>query len=83
MRFGSYRVNETSGADAFGGDTGGDFLSARVGGGVNYELENGYALNGSLDYRRRNYDNTDRRDDKDLRWNGAMGTQISSACRRR
>ena len=83
MRFGSYRVNETSGTDAFGGDTGGDFLSARVGGGVNYELENGYALNGSLDFRRRNYDNTDRRDEKDLRRTGAMGTQFSSACRRR
>jgi hypothetical protein len=70
----------TSAKIAFGGgDTVDNFLNARVGGGVNYELENGYALNGSLDYRYRNYDDTDRRDDKDLRWNGAVNRTVGES----
>ena len=70
---GNYRVNATAGTDAFGGnDTNDDFLSLRVGGGLNYLLTGDYALNGSLDFRYRNYfENPDRRDDADLRWNGA------------
>ncbi len=75
--FGNYSVNDTSGTDAFGGgDTDDNFFNARVGGGLNYELDDGYALNGTLDYRYRNYDNDDRRDDKDLRWNGAVSRVI-------
>ncbi len=74
---GNYRVNATSGTNAFGGnDTDDNFFSARVGGGLNYELADGYALIGSLDYRYRRYDNADRRDDSDLRWNGAVGRTI-------
>lgn len=74
---GNYRVNATSGTNAFGGgDTDDNFFSARAGGGLNYELADSYALTGSLDYRHRRYDNSDRRDDSDLRWNGAVGRTI-------
>jgi tetratricopeptide (TPR) repeat protein len=74
---GNYRVNATSGTNAFGGgDTDDNFFSARVGGGLNYELADSYALTGSLDYRYRHYDNANRRDDSDLRWNGAVGRTI-------
>ena len=75
--FGNYRVNSTSGTNAFGGgDTDDNFFSARVGGGLNYALADSYALTGSLDYRHRRYDNADRRDDSDLRWDGAVGRTI-------
>lgn len=71
--FGNYRVNATSGTNAFGGsDTNDNFFNTRVGGGLNYTLADDYALNGSIDYRYRNYDNAERRDDSDLRWNGAV-----------
>ena len=74
---GNYSVNATSGTNAFGGnDTHDNFFSARVGGSLNYELADAYALDGSLDYRYRNYDNADRRDDSDLRWNGAVSHTI-------
>jgi tetratricopeptide (TPR) repeat protein len=74
---GNYRVNATSGTNAFGGnDTDDNFFSARAGGGLHYALADGYALTGSLDYRYRHYDNPDRRDDSDLRWNGAVGRTI-------
>ena len=35
------------------------FFAARVGGNLNYELDDGYALDGSLDYRFRDYDNAE------------------------
>ena len=75
---GNYSVNATDGTDEFGGsDTDDNFLNARLGGGLNYQLDDGYALNGSLDYRYRDYyDNDDRRDDKDLRWNGAVNRTL-------
>jgi len=63
---------------AIGGGPNNDaFYSARVGGSLNYELDDGYSLDGSLDYRYRNYhDNVDRRDDSDLRWNAAASKTI-------
>jgi tetratricopeptide (TPR) repeat protein len=74
---GNYRVNATSGTDEFGGsDTDDNFFSLRGGAGFNYFLNEDYALNGSLDYRYRDYNNGDRRDDKDLRWNGAVNRTI-------
>jgi len=51
------------------------FLSARVGGNLNYELDDGYALTGSLDYRLRDYEG-DRRNDADLRWNAAVSRNL-------
>jgi len=48
---------------AGGGPVNDGFFAARVGGNVNYELTDSYSLDGSLDYRFRNYDNDDRRND--------------------
>ncbi len=76
--YGNYSVNATDGTDEFGGsDTDDNFLSVRGGGGLTYQLDDNYALIGSLDYRYRDYyDNDDRRDDKDLRWNGAVSRSL-------
>ena len=76
--YGNYSVNATDGTDDFGGsDTDDNFLALRGGGRANYRLNDDYALNGSLDYRYRDYyDNDDRRDDKDLRWNGAVNRSM-------
>jgi tetratricopeptide (TPR) repeat protein len=63
--YGNYRVGSVGGGPRNDG-----FFAARVGGNLNYELSDSYALNGSLDYRFRDYDNADRRNDSDLRWNG-------------
>jgi len=74
---GNYSVNATSGTNAFGGnDTNDNFFAARVGGGLNYALSDAYSLDGSLDYRYRDYDNSDRRNDSDLRWNGAVSRTL-------
>ena len=60
-----------------GGPTNDGFFAARVGGSLNYALDNGTSLDGSLDYRYRNYHaNDDRRHDSDLRWNGAVGKNL-------
>jgi tetratricopeptide (TPR) repeat protein len=67
---GVYRVNSTSGTDLFGGsDRRDNFLNVRAGGGASYALQGGAAIDGSLDYRFRSYDNADSRNDSDLRWN--------------
>jgi tetratricopeptide (TPR) repeat protein len=67
---GVYNVHDTVGTRTFGGaDRNDTFYNLRAGGGFNYALDNGYALSGSLDYRFRYYDNSDSRDDSDLRWN--------------
>lgn len=69
---GRYRVNSTRGTDAFGGGDRRDvFYNARVGGGLNYAFDDGYAFDGSLDYRFRYYDNRGTRNDSDLRWSAA------------
>lgn len=69
---GQYKVNPTSGTNALGGNDRRDtFYNARVGGGLNYELSDNYALDASLDYRFRYYDNPASRNDEDLRWRAA------------
>jgi len=69
---GQYRVNLTRGTNALGGgDRRDTFYNARVGGGLNYDLPGDYALDASLDYRFRYYDNPDSRNDSDLRWRAA------------
>lgn len=69
MGIGQYRVNETVGTNALGGgDRRDTFYNARAGGGFNHALQNGYAIDGTLDYRYRYYDNSDSRSDSDLRW---------------
>lgn len=67
---GSYRQNSSKSTDLFGGagdyDT---FLPIRVGGGWNAPTGGRHSFNGLLDYRFRWYDDKDRRNDSDLRWN--------------
>ncbi len=72
--YGNYRTGERGGGPQNDG-----FFAARVGGNLNYGLDNNYALDGSLDYRFRDYDNSDRRNDSDLRWNGAVSRNIGDA----
>ncbi|MDI9239836.1 tetratricopeptide repeat protein [Lysobacter sp. LF1] len=65
---GVYRVNSTRSTAIFG-DGGSDaFYNLRASGGFNHSFENGYAIDGTLDYRHRIYDDSDTRDDRDLRW---------------
>ncbi len=71
LGYGNYRVNTIG-----GGPRNEPFYAARVGGRLNYELDAGYALVGSLDYRFRDYDAENRRNDSDLRWNGAVSRNI-------
>ena len=71
---GDYQVNEVPGSSTHGeSDT---FYNLRGGGGINYALADNYAFDGSLDYRFRYYDNPDRRNDGDLRWNAAMSRTL-------
>jgi tetratricopeptide (TPR) repeat protein len=72
--YGNYRTGATGGGPYNDG-----FFAARVGGNLNYEMSDGYSLDGSLDYRFRNYDNDDRRNDSDLRWNGALSRNVGEA----
>jgi tetratricopeptide (TPR) repeat protein len=72
--YGNYRTGARGGGPQNDG-----FFAARVGGNLNYELDNNYALDGSLDYRFRDYDNSERRNDSDLRWNGAVSRNIGDA----
>lgn len=64
---GNYRVGS-----AGGGPRNEPFYSARVGGRVDHRLGEARTLRGSLDYRFRDYDAEGRRNDSDLRWNGAL-----------
>lgn len=72
--YGSYRVKATSRSS--GADSSDPFFSTRIGGGLSYRLDGGYVFDGSLDYRYRNYDNAERRDDSDLRWNAALSRAL-------
>jgi tetratricopeptide (TPR) repeat protein len=72
--YGNYRTGRTGGGPQNDG-----FFAARVGGNLNFELDGNYALDGSLDYRFRDYDNSDRRNDSDLRWNGAVSRNVGEA----
>lgn len=71
--YGNYRTGARG-----GGPLNEQFFAARVGGNLNYELSDNYALDGSLDYRFRDYEG-DRRNDSDLRWNGAVSRNIGDA----
>jgi tetratricopeptide (TPR) repeat protein len=72
--YGNYRVGS-----AGGGPRNDAFFAARVGGNLNYELDGGASLVGSLDYRFRDYDQDGRRNDSDLRWNGAYSRNVGEA----
>ncbi|MGL4543249.1 MAG: hypothetical protein ACRCUI_12135, partial [Polymorphobacter sp.] len=64
--FGNYNENDTS---AGAGEINDMWVSVRAGGRLNYVMADGNALNASLDYRFRSYDDDNRRNDSDLRWN--------------
>jgi hypothetical protein len=67
---GNYRQNSTKSTDIFGGGGNYDtFLPIRVGGGWSKAVTERHSFNGTLDYRFRWYDDSDRRNDSDLRWN--------------
>ncbi len=70
---GYYRENVTRTTNALGGDPARDwFWEARIGGGLGYVIGNNLSIDGNLDYQFRYYDDTNRRDDSDLRWNAAL-----------
>ena len=71
LGYGNYRIGASG-----GGPRNDAFYAARVGGRLNYELDDAYALVGSLDYRFRDYDAEGRRNDSDLRWNGAVSRNV-------
>jgi tetratricopeptide (TPR) repeat protein len=72
--FGGYRTNSTRGST--GGDQDSTFFNARVGGGIDYLLSDGYALDANLDYRFRYHDESGVRNDSDLRWRAAGSRSI-------
>jgi hypothetical protein len=66
---GNYRQNSSGSTDIFGGAGNYDtFLPIRVGGGWSTAVTERHSFNGTLDYRFRWYDDSDRRNDSDLRW---------------
>lgn len=71
---GHYRVNDTVATNA--GDRSENFFNFRTGGGVNYQLGNGWALDGTLDWRFRSYDDSASRNDGDVRWNMAASRAL-------
>lgn len=70
LGIGRYRVNSTS--DTSGGERHNTFYNARIGGGLNYQLPDNYALDASLDYRFSYQDKDDIRNDSDWRWRLAV-----------
>ena len=64
--FGGYRTNSTRGST--GGDQDSAFFNARIGGGIDYLHDNGYAMDANLDYRFRHHDDSGVRNDSDLHW---------------
>ena len=64
--FGGYRTNSTRGST--GGDRDSTFFNVSTGGGIDYLLQEGYALDATLDYRFRHHDEDGVRNDSDLRW---------------
>jgi hypothetical protein len=74
---GYYHENSTESTDASGGDPARDtFWIGRAGGGLSYIAANDITLDGNLDYRYRRYDDSDRRDDSDLRWRGVVNRTL-------
>lgn len=63
---GGYKTNSTRATSS--GDQDSTFFNARVGGGLDRRLDDGYAIDANLDYRFRYHDETGVRNDSDLRW---------------
>lgn len=77
---GYYRENTTRTTEP-GAERRSWFGMARVGGGLGYLLGDNLSLDGTLDYRFREYDDSDRRDDRDLRWSGVLNQTLESGSR--
>lgn len=76
---GYYRENVTRTTNELGGDPARDwFWKARIGGGLSYLASDDITIDATLDYRFRYYDDTERRDDQDLRWNAAVVQSLAS-----
>lgn len=76
---GYYRENVTRSTNAAGGDPARDwFWKARMGGGLSYIPNDDISVEGNLDYRFRYYDDPERRDDSDLRWNARVTQSLLS-----
>ncbi|MEA3640652.1 MAG: tetratricopeptide repeat protein [Lamprobacter sp.] len=76
---GFYRENHTRTTNALGGDPARDgFWNARIGGGLGYIATDAVSVDASLDYQYRYYDDTDRRDDSDLRWNARLTQSLDA-----
>lgn len=69
--YGNYRIGARG-----GGPRNDAFYALRAGGNLNYALADAYSLDASLDYRFRDYDAEGRRNDSDLRWNGAVSRNV-------
>jgi hypothetical protein len=75
---GYYRENVTRSTNAAGGIPARDwFWKARAGGGIGYIATDDIAIDATLDYRFRYYDDPGRRDDSDLRWNAAVTRSLA------
>jgi hypothetical protein len=75
---GYYRENITRSTKAAGGEPARDwFWIGRAGGGLSYIPRDDISIDGSLDYRFRYYDDTDRRDDSDLRWSAVVNQSLA------
>ena len=69
---GYYRENTTDSTRVAGDPARDPFVLARVNTGATYVPGGDLSMSGSLDYRFRYYDADGRRNDSDLRWNGAV-----------
>lgn len=69
---GYYRENTTDSTRESGSRASEAFFLLRANGGVTYLPGNDLSYSANLDYRYRNYDADDRRNDRDLRWRGVV-----------
>jgi hypothetical protein len=63
---GGYKTNSTRATSSGDQDT--TFFNARAGGGFERRFDDGYAIDGNVDYRFRYHDESGVRNDSDLRW---------------
>lgn len=71
---GGYKTNSTRATSS--GDQDSTFFNARVGGGLDHRLDDGYAVDANVDYRFRYHDESGVRNDADLRWRVAGSRAI-------
>jgi hypothetical protein len=77
---GYYRENTTRTTEPGAAQRDG-FGKLRLGGGLGYLLGDDLSLDGTLDFRFREYDDRNRRDDRDLRWSGVLNQSLENGSR--